>query len=101
MGSSLPELLSILHSNRAQAHLLLENNRNALEDSQEAMRLNRANMKVRFSAFFPDVGSACWCKLKNISNKGFSTGLLSRSQGRLEIAGMEACSRDLQQRLDD
>ncbi|KAK9907556.1 hypothetical protein WJX75_005927 [Coccomyxa subellipsoidea] len=45
MGSSLPELLSMLHSNRAQAHLLLENYRNALEDSQEAMKLNSANLK--------------------------------------------------------
>lgn len=52
MGSSLPELLSMLHSNRAQAHLLLENYRNALEDSQEAMKLNSANLKVRLCVRF-------------------------------------------------
>ena len=38
MGSTLPGLLSALHSNRAQAHLLLENYRRALEDSLAATR---------------------------------------------------------------
>lgn len=46
MGSSLPSLLSILHSNRAQAHLILENFRSALEDSQEATQLDPGNLKV-------------------------------------------------------
>ncbi|BDA47917.1 Tetratricopeptide repeat protein 4 [Coccomyxa sp. Obi] len=45
MGSSLPSLLSVLHSNRAQAHLILENFRSALEDSQEATHLDPANLK--------------------------------------------------------
>ena len=47
MGSTLPDLLSVLHSNRAQAHLLLENYRRALEDSLAATRLQETNLKVR------------------------------------------------------
>ena len=46
MGSTLPELLSVLHSNRAQAHLLLENYRRALEDSLAATGLQGTNLKV-------------------------------------------------------
>jgi hypothetical protein len=46
MGSNQQRLLSILHSNRSQAHLLLENNRNALEDGLKAIDLDAANLKV-------------------------------------------------------
>lgn len=46
MDCSMPELLSILLSNRAQAHLLLENYRSALDDSLEAVRINGGNLKV-------------------------------------------------------
>ena len=46
MGSTLPELESVLHSNRAQAHLLLENYRSALEDSLLAIQLHDSNLKV-------------------------------------------------------
>ena len=46
MGATLPELLSILHSNRAHAHSVLGNWRNALQDSQEAVQLDPGNLKV-------------------------------------------------------
>ena len=46
MGATLPELLSILHSNRAHAHSVLGNWRNALQDSQEAVQLDSGNLKV-------------------------------------------------------
>lgn len=46
MGATLPELLSILHSNRAHAHSVLGNWRNTLQDSQKAVQLNPANLKV-------------------------------------------------------
>ena len=48
MGSTLPGLLSALHSNRAQAHLLLENYRRALQDSLAATGLQATNLKVPF-----------------------------------------------------
>ncbi len=46
MGPTLPELLSVLHSNRAHAHSVLGNWRNTLQDSQKAVQLNPANLKV-------------------------------------------------------
>ena len=46
MGSALPQLLSALHSNRAQAHIMLGNWRNALQDSQRAIQLDAHNLKV-------------------------------------------------------
>ena len=46
MGATLPELLSILHSNRAHAHSVLGNWRNALQDSREAAQLDPGNLKV-------------------------------------------------------
>ena len=46
MGATLPELLSILHSNRAHAHSVLGNWRNALQDSQKAVQLDSGNLKV-------------------------------------------------------
>ncbi len=97
MGSNLPELLSILHSNRAQAHLLLENNRNALEDSREAMKLNSANLKVcsRNSAF-ATIGPFAVNFQRQVTRRSFP-GLLSRSQSRFEVGGVRACSRNLQQ----
>ncbi|KAH7316173.1 hypothetical protein KP509_21G081100 [Ceratopteris richardii] len=39
---------SILHANRAQVHLLLGNNRHALDDAQQAITLNKANVKACF-----------------------------------------------------
>ena len=46
MGSALPQLLSLLQSNRAQAHIMLGNWRNALQDSQRAIQLDAHNWKV-------------------------------------------------------
>ena len=46
MGSALPHLLSVLHCNRAQAHIMLGNWRNALQDSQRAVQLDAHNLKV-------------------------------------------------------
>ena len=46
MGATLPELLSVLHSNRAQAHAVLGNWRSALQNSQKALQLDAANLKV-------------------------------------------------------
>ena len=46
MGATLPELLSVLHSNRAHAHSVLGNWRNTLQDSQKAVQLNSVNLKV-------------------------------------------------------
>lgn len=37
---------SVLYANRAQVHLLLGNNRRALVDAQQALELNKANLKV-------------------------------------------------------
>ena len=51
MGSTLPGLLSVLHSNRAQAHLLLENYRRALEDSLAATGLQESNLKVIITSY--------------------------------------------------
>ena len=45
-GSTQHALLSVLHSNRAQAHLLLGNYRSALKDSQQAAHFNASNLKV-------------------------------------------------------
>ena len=42
-----PLLNAIILSNRAQVHLLLGNNRNALEDSLDALKLDKSNLKVR------------------------------------------------------
>ena len=41
-----PLLNAIILSNRAQVHLLLGNNKNALEDSIEALNLDKSNLKV-------------------------------------------------------
>ena len=46
MRATLPQLLSVLHSNRAHAHTVLGNWRNALQDSQKAVQLDAANVKV-------------------------------------------------------
>lgn len=46
MGATLPELLSVLHSNRAHAHSVLSNWRNALQDGQKAVQLDTGNLKV-------------------------------------------------------
>ena len=40
------KLLAILHSNRAQAHLVLGNNRSALDDSTSALRHDPGLLKV-------------------------------------------------------
>ncbi len=53
MGSALPQLLSVLHSNRAQAHIMLNNWRNALQDSQRAVQLDAHNLKVALHPFTP------------------------------------------------
>ncbi|MCO5580684.1 hypothetical protein L7F22_034554 [Adiantum nelumboides] len=37
---------STLYGNRAQVHLLLGNNRRALDDAQQAIHMNKANVKV-------------------------------------------------------
>lgn len=39
---------SVLYANRAQVHLLLGNNRHALVDAQQALELNKANVKAYF-----------------------------------------------------
>ena len=44
------ELLSVLHSNRAQAALLLGNHRKALIDSEMAIKINPGNLKGWFRA---------------------------------------------------
>ena len=53
MGCALPQLLSMLHSNRAQAHIMLGNWRNALQDSQRAVQLDAHNLKVALHPFPP------------------------------------------------
>ncbi|KAI5072407.1 hypothetical protein GOP47_0012513, partial [Adiantum capillus-veneris] len=39
---------SILYANRAHVHLLLGNNRHALDDAQQAIQVNKANVKAYF-----------------------------------------------------
>ena len=43
---SIRALLSVLHSNRAQANLVLGNHGRMLEDAQAAVRLDAGNVKV-------------------------------------------------------
>lgn len=100
MGSTLPQLQSVLHSNRAQAHLLLEKYRSALEDSLQAIQLHDTNLKV------PDV---CWqhaCTDLAASISGSSVdqclltclaGLLQGSQSGAQAGRAPAGSRHMQQ----
>ena len=41
-------LRSAVLSNKAQAHLRIENNRNALDDAMEALQLDSSNTKVMY-----------------------------------------------------
>jgi hypothetical protein len=52
-------LVSALFSNRAQAHLLLGNNRSALDDALTALRADAANVKARWLSRLPG-GSPVW-----------------------------------------
>lgn len=61
MDATLPELLSVLHSNRAQAHAVLSNWRSALQDSQKALQLDAANLKVRPLPYCDDCSCCVGC----------------------------------------
>lgn len=50
---------SMLHGNRAQAHLRILNNRSALEDAVTALSIDSSNVKVRQPAGFPPSLLSC------------------------------------------
>lgn len=68
MGCSSQQLLSVLHSNRSQAHILLENYRSALDDALKAIDLDAGNTKVW----------ACYMQQKHAPCPGLSVWVQSK-----------------------
>ncbi|XP_019165707.1 PREDICTED: tetratricopeptide repeat protein 4 homolog isoform X1 [Ipomoea nil] len=61
---------SILHSNRAHVNLLLGNNRRALQDAEEAIKLNPANVKAFYRAAKASVSLNLLDEAKSYCEKG-------------------------------
>nr|GMD64128.1 tetratricopeptide repeat protein 4 homolog [Ipomoea batatas] len=61
---------SILHSNRAHVNLLLGNNRRALQDAEEAIKLNPANVKAFYRAAKASVSLNLLVEAKSYCEKG-------------------------------
>lgn len=64
------DLNSILYSNRAQANLLLGNNRNAMADGKDAIRYDANNIKGYFRAAKGAYGIYLWGKCRELCQKG-------------------------------
>jgi len=80
---------TVLLSNRAQVHLQLGNDRNALEDSLRAMKLDTNNVKVIMS-----LCCRCHCKVMLRQSSAFQESSTVLSHGHaIAYVSMQACYR--------